>query len=82
MTSRRSFFKRLASLIAVVALAPEIAFARKLEAASTVSWMQFWVETSRVQHVRSAAYDLEIARLKAIDDQMDSLLETAKTENS
>lgn len=31
MTTRRSFFKRLASLVAVVALAPEIAFARKLE---------------------------------------------------
>lgn len=31
MTNRRSFFKRLASLVAVVALAPEIAFSRKLE---------------------------------------------------
>lgn len=31
MTSRRSFFKRLASLAAVVALAPEIAFSRKLD---------------------------------------------------
>lgn len=34
MTSRRSFFKRLARIIAVVALAPEIAFGRKLETVS------------------------------------------------
>ena len=31
MNSRRSFFKRLAAVVAVVALAPEIAFSKRLE---------------------------------------------------
>lgn len=31
MLGRRSFFRRLAAIVAVVALAPEIAFSRRLE---------------------------------------------------
>lgn len=72
MNSRRSFFKRLASIVAVVSLAPEIAFARKLEAteisnlaATEGSNNIFWLETSRIQICRSAAYEEYRAKVMA-----------------
>ena len=54
MTSRRSFFKRLASLVAVVALAPEIAFSRKLETEA--------VQKLDLQELFTVVYDLARSR--------------------
>ena len=58
MTTRRSFFKRAAAVVAALALAPEIAFGRRLELAAVTDWKKvpFWIETSRVTTVRSASY--------------------------
>ena len=57
MTSRRSFFKRLASIVAVVALAPEIAFGRKLEAVSAPEL--------DLQELFTVVYDLARSRKKS-----------------
>lgn len=57
MTSRRSFFKRLASIVAVVALAPEIAFARKLETAPELNLDEIF---DRLYAFRTTRYDCEI----------------------
>lgn len=54
MTSRRSFFKRLASIVAVVAIAPEIAFARKLETTP--------VQKLDLQELFTVVYDLARSR--------------------
>lgn len=59
MTSRRSFFKRLASIVAVVAIAPEIAFARKLETAPgaiSPDTIPFWFQTTRVSRYVDSEY--------------------------
>lgn len=50
MNSRRSFFKRIAEAVAIVALAPQIAFGKRLIDGSVPSFwstVQFWIITVR-----------------------------------
>lgn len=60
MISRRSLFKRLAAFAAVVAIAPQIAFARKIESLATApitGVLPFWIQTTRWASCKSAAYN-------------------------
>lgn len=60
MNTRRSFFRRFAGVIAAVAMAPEIAFAAKLD----LPWkpkldpntFNCWIETSRYVYIQSETY--------------------------
>lgn len=62
MNTRRSFFKRLAILVATVAIAPEIAFRTKLALpaaavpAETPALIPFWLQTSERSLYYSPAY--------------------------
>ena len=60
MRSRRSFFSRVAAVIAIVALAPEIAFGRKLDFADmpVVDWksLAFWTENESLSEFYTERY--------------------------
>jgi len=63
MHSRRSFFSRLGAMVAVVALAPQIAFARKLEAPRLDQAAPFWYQTTRWSRCVSDSYRETLQRL-------------------
>ncbi len=58
MFNRRSFFKRVVAVVAVVAMAPEIAFNRRLQlvGAPLEQLTPFWTQTSRWARAQSQAY--------------------------
>lgn len=57
MNSKRSFFKRLAAVVAAVALAPEIAFAQKFTFKTPdIESIGYWVETSKWEFYESESY--------------------------
>jgi len=72
MVSRRSFFSRVAAFVAVIALAPEIAFGRKLEMPSVgfpdvpgLTSIPIWLRsTEEWQHytVKCKAWRLAVMR--------------------
>lgn len=68
MNSRRTFFSKLASLVAVVALAPEIAFGAKLELPKAdepkVEAVEFfWMQTDRISACYSDDYLEALSKL-------------------
>lgn len=69
MNSRRSFFKRLAAIAAVVALAPEIAFGTRLKTAP--------LDFDQIFHT---CYELTRARSYCSDKYIDILTDRATAE--
>lgn len=65
MTSRRSFFKRIASIVAVVALAPEIAFSRKIEAQPALNLDQLMNQFYELMPYQKQFIDVMTDRLTA-----------------
>jgi hypothetical protein len=70
VNTRRSFFKRIAGLVAIVAIAPELAFRAKLAlpaaedvAVSTETLGAFWTQTERHSVCVSAAYEEYMEKL-------------------
>lgn len=78
MQTRRSFFKRAVAIVAIVALAPEIAFRAKLSLPKTQDFenIPYWMETSRIQHVYDDKYlkwrELIMAGRTYTPDQIES----------
>lgn len=63
MNSRRSFFSKVASLVAVIVLAPEIAFGTKLKMPKAEpELVSFWMQTDRISACYSDEF-LEALRL-------------------
>lgn len=64
MNTRRSFFKKIATAIAIVALAPEIAFRTKIAPTqAALEPVLFWIETKRVSRFTSKGYDEMIKQI-------------------
>ena len=64
MHSRRSFFSRLGAIAAIVALSPQLAFARKLDQfVLDRPPTAFWTQTIRWERVTSDAYREALNRL-------------------
>lgn len=54
MNSRRGFFKSIARAVAVIAIAPQIAFSRKLES----------VSVPVVQNLEASSFHMQTSRIK------------------
>lgn len=70
---RRSFFSRCAALVAAVALAPEIAFSRKLDLPDAAKLAPFWTESTILSRCYSDAYlrflEITIGEVDFVTDQ-------------
>lgn len=83
MTNRRSFFKRFAAFAAVLVLAPEIAFNRKLEIQEwKIEPLTFWLAPDLISRYRSEAYKRYLEVLMANNPEFSDAVQNSLTRTS